>query len=83
MGKKDRRKKHNKYSEHSKTSHWTRNPRGSRASDCTKKGRYPTHRVAQERIQRYRDKKGVELTTYHCHVCQGWHLTSAKSQLQE
>lgn len=42
---------------------------------CTKKERYATEYRAREVARKRQRSCGVELRVYHCHFCNGYHLT--------
>jgi hypothetical protein len=48
--------------------------------DCRRKTRYATEREAEDAAYRARMEKGVELRTYACPWCHGWHLTRPRGK---
>lgn len=49
-------------------------------SMCVGKKRYSTLKISKRVIAKVRAERGVELRTYPCPICSGWHLTSQKKR---
>jgi len=45
---------------------------------CTSKKLYITKEEAEEQVEYLWKEKQVDLRTYKCPLCTGWHLTSKK-----
>ena len=44
-------------------------------SSCLKKARYPSQERAEKCLVQAKLERGVELRTYYCSICSGFHLT--------
>lgn len=49
---------------------------------CVRKARYRTEQFAREIADRCKAERGVELRTYWCGACGGYHLTREPSALE-
>lgn len=52
-------------------------------SQCYKKSRYSSEFKANEYVKKAKLERSIELRTYYCNICMGWHLTKGLNAKKE